>query len=342
MSRDPFDLLRDQLVAAAAPEAVREHRARRRRWRPLVLLAAALALGGTATAAAVLTLGGEGSPPLKGRVPGAPTGDAPGIRSYRISLAPDLRAGNAGWCSSVSLRGRKEVAGGTGCGPAPLGDHPQIAGGGITAGPTRILSFAIVDARVALVRLADGRRVVPRADPGLPFGWRVVVAFTPTTHGHIDGRATALTLLGADGRTLATVPGRAGDPQLRSVPSLPTEQVDAHDPPSKPCAIEHAPLPHLAALDQTLVRGPLTRAVDARAFRTCAVAVFRLDGVRLRAAVVVDGRGPRHAPAALPRSYVPARAAARRAGTAWLVVDGGTPAARRRLLRALTIHRPTR
>ncbi|HWI70570.1 MAG TPA: hypothetical protein VNT55_01345 [Baekduia sp.] len=342
MSPDPFDVLRDQLVAAAAPAGVRA--SRRRRWRPLVLLAAALALGGTATATAVLLVG-EDSPPLKGRVPGAPTNPAVGgIRRYAIGIAPDLRAGAAGWCSTVQLRGLKQASGGAGCGPALLDGYPEIAGGGMTAGPANILNFAVVDRRVATVVMNDGRRIVPRADPGLPFGWRVVVAFTPMAPGSTDPPGTRLTLLDAGGHALATVPGRPGDPPVRSIPSLPTVKVDAHDPPARPCAIEHDDLPHLAALDQTIVRGDLTRRADIadRAFRTCSAALFRLDGVRLRAAVVVDARGPAHAPAALPRSYVPDHAAARREANSWLIVDGGTPGARRRLLAALTFHHPSR
>jgi hypothetical protein len=341
-SPDPFDVLRDHLVAAAAPAAVRA--ARRRRWRPLVLLAAALALAGTATATAVL-LSGADSPPLKGRVPGAPTDPAVGgIRRYAIGVSPDLRAGVAGWCSTVQLRGLKQVVGGTGCGPALLGGYPEIAGGAITTGTTKILNYAVLDLRGALVVLPDGRRIVPRADPGLPFGWRAVVAFTATQRGAVAAPSTKLTLLDAGGRALATVPGRPGDPPVRSIPSLPTTKVDAHHPPARPCAIEHAGLPHLAALDQTIVRGDLTRRVDVAdtVFRTCATARFRLDGVRLRAAVVVDARGPAHAPAALPRSYVPGQAAARREANSWLIVDGGTPVARRRLLAALTFRPPSR
>ena len=337
MNPDPFDVLREQLVAAAAPTSVRAPR--RRRWRPLVLLAGVLALGGTATATAVLTLSGEDSPPLRGQVPGSDT-----VRRYAIAMRPDLRAGTAGWCSTVQLRGRTDVTAGTGCGPALLGGHPLIAGGGTTAGPTRILNFAVVSRRVATVRLADGRRIAPRADPALPFGWRAIVAFTTTRGGVLDGPANTLTLLDAEGRRLVTAPARPGDPIVRSVPSLPTTKVDAHDPPARPCAITHAALPHLAALDQTIVRGALARRVDVAdpVFRTCSTALFRLDGVRLRAAVIVDARGPRRAPAALPRGYVPHRAAARREGNSWLVVDGGTPRARARLLAALTFRHPAR
>lgn len=334
---DPFDLLRDQLVAAAAPR-----RRARRRWRPLVTLSAALALGGTATATAVLTLGGEPSPPLQGRVPGATAGTA---RDYTVLLRPDLRVGQAGWCSTVVLRtARRPLAAGSGCGPALQASDPQIGAGGMAISATRVLSYWIVDRRVAAVRLADGTRIVPRADAGLPFGWRAAVAFLSARRGRPSaGAFTAADLLGADGRVLLAGAGRPASAP-RGVPSLPTRAVDAHDPPARPCAIEHRALLHLAALDQTIVRGALGRKVDAsgRPFRTCSTALFRLDGVRLRAAVLVDARDPGRPAAALPRGYATALASARRVGDAWLVVDGGTSLARGRLLAALEVHPPGR
>jgi hypothetical protein len=334
---DPFDLLRDQLVAAAVPQGQRT----RRRWRPLVVLAAALALGGTATATAVLTLGGEPSPPLKGRVPGSPAGAA---RDYTVLLRPDLRVGAAGWCSTVALRTRRGPLGaGSGCGPALQASYPQIAGGGMTVSPTWILSYWIVDRRVAAVRLGDGTRIVPRADAGLPFGWRAAIAFLDTRHGRAPAAAFTADLIGADGRVLLGGAGRTADAP-RGVPSLPARNVDAHDPPARPCVIEHRDLPHLAAVDQSIVNGALARPIDAsgRPLRTCSAALFRLDGVRLRAAVLVDARDPARPAADLPRAYVPALASARRVGSAWLVVDGGTSVARRRLLAALTVHPPSR
>jgi hypothetical protein len=335
---DPFDLLRDQLVAAAA--AAPQHRARRR-WRPLIVLAAALALGGTATATAVLTLGGEPSPPLKGRVPGSSAGAA---RDYTVLLRPDLRVGAAGWCSTVALRTRRGPLGaGSGCGPALQASYPQIAGGGMTVSPTRVLSYWIVDRRVAAVRLGDGTRIVPRADVGLPFGWRAVVAFVGTRRGRMPASALTADLIGADGRVLLADASRTADAP-RGVPSLPAREVDAHDPPARPCAIEHRDLPHLAALDQSIVNGALAQPVDAsgRPLRTCSAALFRLDGARLRAAVLVAARDPTRPAADLPRAYVPALASARRVEGAWLVVDGGTSIARRRLLAALTVHPPSR
>ncbi|HET6507187.1 MAG TPA: hypothetical protein VFG42_10375 [Baekduia sp.] len=338
MSPDPFDLLRDQLVTAAAPRRV----AARRRWRPLVVLAAALALGGTATAAAVLTLSGEPSPPLKGRVPGGGGGNASAVRAYAVVLRPDLRVGAVGWCSTVALRGeRGSIAAGSGCGPAAQAAYPQISGGGMSVSNAVALGYWIVDRRVAAVRLRDGTRILPRADAALPFGWRAAVAFVTARRGAMPTDALTADLLGADGRVLLAGSGRTADAP-RGVPSLPARPVDAHRPPARRCAIGHRALPHLAALEQTIATGALNRPVDTagRPFRTCSTALFRLDGVRLRAAVLVDARDPSRPAAALPRGYVGPLAAARRVGRAWLVVDGGTNVARRRLLAGLTTRPP--
>jgi hypothetical protein len=349
MSRDPFDLLRDQLVAAAAPEAVRARRARR--WRPLVVLAAALALGGTATATAVLTLGGEDSPPLKGPAPADMF-----IRHYAISIAPDLAVGETGWCTSLVFG---YGAGGSGmargCGPAAPREAAQIAGAGLVSGQRdggRDTLFRIVDRRVAAVQPEGGRRIVPRADPALPFGWRAVVAFVPV-RGH-ERALPAMTLLDAAGHPISQAPQRLAGTRAAGTRRLPSVAVDAQAPPSVPCAIAHAGLPGLRAVRQKVVRVRLTRAVDVngRAFRSCSEALFRLDGVALRAAVLVDAGGPGRVPAGLPGARrVAGRPGvvtasgpltARRDGHAWLVVAGGGAEARLRLLRALTIHRPAR
>lgn len=343
--RDPFDLLHEQLVEAAATGApAATHRRRRSPWwrgfvgRPLVV-AATLALGGSATAAAVLTLRGERSAPLEGRMPavgGRSDGDA--ARAYRVVLRPDLRVGAAGWCATVRLRSANgDTGGGTGCGPALEASSPQVAGGGIAVAPTRVLDFRILDARVAVVRLADGRRIVPRTDPALPSGWRATVDFLPVRNGRVSDATLGATLLDAGGHVIPL------PRSPRGVATLAATKVDPRDPPPRPCAIEHGALPHLVAREQRVVRERLTARVDAagRPFRTCAAALFSLDGARLRAAVLVDARDPSGSAPALPGGY---GAASRRIaqGRAWLVVDGGTPTLRGRLLDALSAHPPGR
>jgi hypothetical protein len=329
VSPDPFDLLRDELVAAAAPAGVRA----RRRVRSLVVVAAALALSGTATAAVLSLTGGQPSAPLRGALPGE---RGPSARNYTISLTPNLFPGQAGWCRRVALRrGRAPVTGGMGCGLAAASGTALIAGGAMSVGSDRILAYAVVDRRVASVELAPGLRVAPRAEPTLPFGWRAAVAFVPTRRGALPGEATILRLFDARGRAIDRSPE-----QHAGTRALPTRKVDPLHPPAVPCAITHAPIAHLRHVSQTIVRGLLaTRAdVNGRALRTCSEAAFSLGTHRLRAAVLVDAAGPRHEPPPLPGAMT-----ARRIGRAWLVVDGGTPRDRRTLLAALHVrHHPTR
>lgn len=348
MSPDPFDLLRDELTAAEARAATATRPRRTHGRRPLIAVIAALALSGTAAAAVLTLAGGEPSAPLEGRVPGVDPG-ARGVSRYAITIAPDLRAGVAGWCSTVTFRGRRATdSGGVGgCGPALSGREPQIAGGGLTIAARRLLTYRVVDRRVAFVRLPDGRRLVPRADPRLPFGWRGVVGFTPYARGKLNARLFEVGLFDAQGRPLASS-GRD------SVPDLPTTRVDARRPPARPCAIRPLATPHLSGGRQKLVSGPLaaTADVNGRAFRSCAEAVYHLGDARLRAATLVDATGPATRPAALPGAQplpghpgivvASGRITARRAGNAWLVVSGTDPAARLRLLTRLRVHPPAR
>jgi hypothetical protein len=346
---DPFDLLRDQLVAAAGP-APATAPGRRRRARLLVLVAAALAVSGTATAA-VLGLGGdEPSAPLTGTVPRAPLTAS---SRYVISLAPDLRVGAAGWCATLAYEIGGERGAGRGCGPAAPGAAPQVTGGAMTMGRDQLIAYAVVDRRVATIRLHDGRRITPRPDPRLPFGWRGAVAFLPTVHGRVTFEDTGMTFLDAAGAPIGQEAQRVAGTDTAGTSRLPTQEIDPHRPPRARCAIRHDDLPHLTPLTQEIVRGPLARRVDVngRAFRACGAAAFQLGRHRLRAAVLVDAAGPAHAPAPLPGATTAAGGpgtvttsggmAGRRLGNAWLVVAGGTSAERLRLLAAVRAQRPS-
>ena len=111
---DPFDLLRADLVRVAAagpPRAARWSRWRdwlRRQPRGLVLVAAALVIGGSAVAA-VISLHATSSQPLAGKVPGSPTRPASASSTvsvrgdeYRIMVFPQLTAGEVGWCTGIT------------------------------------------------------------------------------------------------------------------------------------------------------------------------------------------------------------------------------------------------
>ncbi|MBE2314407.1 hypothetical protein DVA67_000350 [Solirubrobacter sp. CPCC 204708] len=159
---DPFDALRDNLVAAARSRPVWR---RGRRGLLALLGASVLAGGGVATAVVVRD---EPSRPARGTVP--TTGE-----QYSIELRPDLTAGAIGWCASLSLRRERSGAAGSGCGPAAPPGRPQIIGIGMV-GPREGVLGMVVDERVAVVELPGGRRIVPRADPGVPAPWKLAIA----------------------------------------------------------------------------------------------------------------------------------------------------------------------
>jgi hypothetical protein len=342
MSPDPFATLRDELRAAeqrlaAPPAPVKLRRLRGRR--PLLVAIAVLTLGGSATAAVVSLTGGTPSPPLRGRTP-----PGSGIRTYALSLRPDLRAGVAGWCDTITFGlGGRSYGGAEGCGPAPLAGMAQVAGGSIMAGLThrgvqRGIDYRIVGPQVAAVRLADGRRIIPRADPALPFGWKAAIVFTE----HRQSRPPAVfTLLDPADRVIGTSGLETDRNPFRGVAALPTVKVDARHPPDRPCAIHHRALPHLSARDQTVVGVPIASGaapVLGRAFRSCAAALFYDGRHRVTAAVLTDVAGP-----AVEAADLPLRApniSARRIGRNWLVTYGPDPASRRKVLGALTVVPP--
>jgi hypothetical protein len=337
MSPDPFATLRDELRAAeqrlAAPAAVAPRRLRGRR--PLLVAIAVLALGGTATAAVVSLTGGTPSAPLRGDTP-----PGTGIKHYSISLRPNLGAGEAGWCWTLSIGGGAAL----GCGPAPAPGAAQVAGGDLMLGRPgkaaawRGIAFRILAPRVAAVRLQNGERIVPRPDRALPFGWTAAVMFT-RYRGKM--RPASYALLDAADHVIGTSGPSTDRTAAPGVAALPTVSVNPRTPPDRPCAIHHRALPHLSARDQKVVGVPVRRGaapVLGRAFRTCAAATFYLRDHRVTAAVLTDVAGPGVAPADLPHRSPNMNA--RRIGNAWLVAYGPDPASRRAVLGALTVVRP--
>lgn len=101
--KDPFDILRAELVSAAERAALPAPRKRwawlRRPSRPMAVLLAALVIVGCAAAVASLT--GSASQPLEGRVPGAVTPASLAGYRYTIAVTPSLPAGVAGWESLI-------------------------------------------------------------------------------------------------------------------------------------------------------------------------------------------------------------------------------------------------
>ena len=342
---DPFDALRDELVAAEGRMAGGRQRSTWLRRRPL-LLAAALVVASASAAAAVVSLTSEDSAPLSGTVP-APSPSA-AERTYRIELMPDLRAGAIGWCSSVTLRSRgwRPIGAATGCGPAAPADAAQIAGGVTAVNTKNVLLFAIVDRRVASVRLHDGRTIAPLADRKLPYRWKAVVAFLARQGGRFAVDDLQWTLQDAKGAPISSAPNEHAGAKDAGTATLPTRAVDPRDPPHVRYAIRARPLKGLRAVSARIVTRAPTRTpdVNGRAFQTRATTIYYLHTRRYRAAMLVDARDPSRPAADLPGSTPRAdglvdasgQLTARRAGPGWLVIEGADARERALVLQALT------
>jgi hypothetical protein len=204
---------------------------------------------------------------------------------------------------------------------------------------------------VATVRLHDGRTISPLPDRRLPYGWRAAVAFVTRAHGSVDPTDLDWTLQDAAGRPISTAPNERAGTKHAGTATLPTRTVDPRDPPHARCAIRARPLRHLRAVSAEIVkRMPTTTPnVNGRAFLTCATTIYYLGDHSYRAAVLLDARD-RHRPAAdlpgtTPRAGSPdlveaaGHITARRAGAAWLVVQGPSAHERAVVLRAFRASR---
>jgi hypothetical protein len=335
---DPFEILRDELAAAARQPVAQRRRPRRSPW----IAVAGLLVAGVASAAVVAVTGSEHSQPLAGRAPGLATAGVPA--RYRIAFYPRLAAGHADWCSMAMVRSRREASGGRECGPAAPQGAALIAGGAIGAPEPRrkSLNWLVVDRSVALVRLADGRTIRPRADPMIPYGWRIVVWFR-------TGLGERPHLLDAHGRDLP-LSNLAGTRTAGTRP-LATTAVNPYSPGAR-CAIRVPREQNVRALEERVVSERLTpgASINSRAFRACAAVALTSHGMRYRAALLTDASDPHRRAASLPGmpGHTPGRVptpasgdiTARRVGRGWLAVQGPDPRQRLTLLRTLQATLP--
>jgi hypothetical protein len=134
--------------------------------RALMVALAALLIGGTA-AGAVLTL--SRSKPLSGTLAQGPGGL--GVSHYRISVIPYMTVGWSGWCTSAVFDSHSSrEATDYSCG-AIESSGPVIAGGGSFGDPSGAYSYGIVSDSVASVHW-DGRVFLPIKSQRLPPGTR--------------------------------------------------------------------------------------------------------------------------------------------------------------------------
>jgi len=207
--RDPVE---ERLFAAIAHEAHPPTGRRQspapgawRRGRPIAVVLAALVVCASA-AAAIVSLTGQGSQPLAGKVPGThtPRSNHVGAESvagdaYRITVAPDLEAGDAGWCTDILYnRANKQTARGSSTEALPSegsGGGCETGGGYPTSGRPLFGSFAhwgvptdapsgdtvgyvLTGPQVAAIRIGTST-ILARSQPGLPTGDRIAVFFLP-------------------------------------------------------------------------------------------------------------------------------------------------------------------
>jgi hypothetical protein len=193
--KDPFDILRAELVSAAERAALPAPRKRcgwlRRPSRPVAILLAALVITGSA-AAAVFSLTGSASQPLVGRVPGAITPASLAGYRYTIAVTPgdaNLSAGAAGWDSWIvySRRGTSGYGGSGGGLGYPTATNPIFGGSGPIfgggSGPTSFgrgttVEYVLTGPHVFAVRIGS-RTIRTASSRALPTGDRAAVFFIP-------------------------------------------------------------------------------------------------------------------------------------------------------------------
>jgi hypothetical protein len=193
--KDPFDILRAELVSAAERAALPAPRKRwgwlRRPSRPVAIVLAALVITGSA-AAAVFSLTRSASQPLVGRVPGAITSASLAGYRYTIAVTPgdaNLSAGAAGWDSWIvySRRGTSGYGGSGGGLGYPTATNPIFGGSGPIfgggSGPTSFgrgtaVEYVLTGPQVWAVRIGS-RTIRTVSSRALPTGDRAAVFFVP-------------------------------------------------------------------------------------------------------------------------------------------------------------------
>jgi hypothetical protein len=339
----------------------------RGRRQPLVVLLLALALVAGSAAAAVLVL--TKSRPLSGTLARGPLSAARLPTRYRISVFPYMTVGWSGWCSNIAFQTRHgRTINYGGCGPVETSGSPFLAGG-LFGGPGGVYDYEVLTDAVAAVRFSNGRTVIPRNDPRLPQGTRGLFAVFPAYAASRPGgtpvpppNPPTEQWLDADGRVLPMpLVTRA-----TAVERLQVRSVNPRQPGSASCAVRFHALAGLTPLGEVAASPVPWPRRQPGAFLSCANATFRLAGDTLAVAVLVNATDPAVPAPPLPglqqdsehRGILigrelgnvgyPAGAAglgvpvhtsltnrdisARRAGSAWLIAEGGTTAARAELL----------
>jgi len=324
--KDPFDILRVELVSAAERAALPAPRKRwgwlRRPSRPVAILMAALVITGSA-AAGVVSLTGSASQPLAGSVPGAIAPDSLAGYHYTIRVTPSLAGGF--WQSWI-VYSRPGTSGYV-KGAAPLPTTPIFDVGGVVFPRGKAVAWVLTGPQVFAVRIGS-RTIRTLSSPTLPVGDRAAVFFIsakgpgfllpglpagPPRGKHPPPMKNIPTILPLDrsGQVIAThvKTGRGGPPQYTWMAPdavtrwwpLPGFGVPYRGPgyhaPTHPgpgvCELAQHGLPALhAQFGDTLPWISPVHDMLGEEFLSCVDTEYYLHGWPLQAAVLLDGHEP--------------------------------------------------
>jgi hypothetical protein len=276
--------------------------------------------------------------------------NGPWAAAFNVRLYPYLEVGQAGWCTAIEEHG---VTGTSACGGIATTSKPFLMVQGFGECSSRYsTTIAVTIPQVAAIRV-DGQSRIPTTPlPGLPYGLRgarIVTASEPCTpSGRLprrDPSAPTLTALDVRGRPIpqghsAKIPFQAAVRSWR-YPSR---------PPRGACSLSASGLTGLSARGGQVASAiqPFPGQIVGHAFLPCIATMYQLQGMPLKAMIVLDAQHPGTLPAAIP-GFKPVPHAsglfgeggsltARRSGDAWLVVGQGSGLTQRiNLLRHLTV-----
>lgn len=339
-SPDPFEQIATELRRAVDTEAHATNesapvtpRHRRTRSAKLWGVAAIIGLTVASTATAAVLVSSRSSAPPSG---GADR-NAPQARHYTVTLTPFIdKAGATGWCGAAQLTTSANAIGAAACGDAPAGANPVVISGGSmprTASGVSSILYAVVDGRVAAMKLGTGARITPTRDPSLPDGLFAIIA--PPRVGGDDFATSAF----EDRAGVEIPPATLGS----LVPRQQSRSVSARAARSAPCSIAGGR--GVAVGRQDVLAGaprPSPRS-PGRPFLTCASTIVREQGRPYVVAILLDAKDPGATPANLQHAQNGAKSkqelrgglAARRTTGAWIVVRGTDKNARRRIVRSV-------
>lgn len=316
MNDDPLKTLLDELLEAhdGLADGSRRGESRRdrsdkrsepprrafaRRWR-VALLIGALTMIASISVATALVVETRTSAPLSGRLPR----QLLGVR-YDLQIGPDLQAGEAGWCATLSeLGSHQPVSLNTESCDAPQGS--VIAQGGLVAvsadngAVSGWLLYAVVDPRVAVLLAPDGTRIFPTHQPQLPAGWTAAVTIQANPEKPY-GTSTMATLRPLSEQGVALP---AADLPATQAPQAPVRSVNASRPPSGGCAIDGGAVPGVSLQSARALQGvaPRKPAEVEPSFLSCYSLTFDAHGQPGVAAILLDARHPGRPPQELPNT----------------------------------------